>query len=41
MMLAWQSKLMPVMHVVFIDSTAIGCVLLSASLLSARLPAED
>lgn len=40
-MTAWQSKSMPVTHVVFIDSAAISYVPLSASLLSAQLPAED
>lgn len=40
MLLAWQSKSMPVMHIVFNNSTAVEYILLSASLLSAWLPAE-
>lgn len=40
MLLAWQSKSMPVMHIVFNNSTAVDYILLSASLLSAWLPAE-
>lgn len=40
MLLAWQSKSMPVMHIVFNNSTAVEYILLTASLLSVWLPAE-